>query len=493
MVNDLIFATPESAGLSSKKVIKFIDKVREMRINLHAFMLVKDGEILTEAYYKPFDKDFMHRLYSCSKTFVSLAVGKLAGEGKIRLDDKIISYFPDLLDREQGKWMKDCTIEDALKMSVPMLTDTYAYDIKEWAWSFFNRLPDLKPAGTVFNYNTSGSFILDVIVERVTGKTFLEYLRPEFEKIGVSKDIWCVQSPDGYSWGGSGVVATLRDFAKVGELILNLGEYKGEQLLPRWYMEKATTTQIYNFMENNAVAYRGHGYGYQIWMHDDGFCLSGMGSQMIYCFPKKNFMFVCQGDTQSSADFSSRMLLHLVKDYFYDEMEETALPEDEVSFNALGKKVENLTVNIPLGEDKTAFEKQVDGVSYALEENALGWKNFRFDFNETGGTLTYENARGVKKLSFGRNDYADTVFPETEYYDKKVGEPSNRPLRVLVTASWVAETQLLLRVNFIDINLGNIYMNFGFKGDEVGICAMKRAEFFAWDYEGYAGGKKTDK
>ena len=186
MVNDLIYVTPEEEGLSSKNVVKFIRRLREMRINIHSFMLVRNGRIMTEAYYKPFHENFMHRLYSCSKTYVSLAIGKLIGEGKIRLEDRIIYSFPDLLDREQGKYMKECTIEDTLKMSVPMLTDTYADDIKEWAWSCFNRLPDLKPAGTVFNYNTSGSFILDVNVERVTGKNFLEYLRPEFEKIGVS-------------------------------------------------------------------------------------------------------------------------------------------------------------------------------------------------------------------------------------------------------------------------------------------------------------------
>ena len=228
-------------------------------------------------------------------------------------------------------------------------------------------------------------------------------------------------------------------------------------------------------------------------MHDDGFCLSGMGSQMVYCFPKKNFMFVCQGDTQSSADFSSRMLLHLVKDYFYDEIEDTALTENQADYNALTSRLDDLTVDIPIGKDHADFEKEIDGVAYNLQDNPLGWKNFRFDFNERGGVLTYENARGEKQVAFGRNKHEDIAFPETDYYDKKVGEPSGRGLRALSTASWVNDKQLLLRINFIDINLGNIYINFGFKGNEVGICAMKRAEFFAWDYEGYAGGSKADK
>ena len=90
MVNDLIFCKPEEAGVSSARIIKFIERLKERKTNLHSFMMVRKGEILTEAYYKPFDKDFMHRLYSSSKTYVSIAVGMLIDEGKLRLEDKIM-------------------------------------------------------------------------------------------------------------------------------------------------------------------------------------------------------------------------------------------------------------------------------------------------------------------------------------------------------------------------------------------------------------------
>ena len=203
-----------------------------------------------------------------------MAIGKLISEGKIKLEDKIMDLLPEYANQDQHRWIKDCTVEDALKMSVPMLTDTYfARDYAEWAWTFFNhptRSKALKPAGTVFNYNTSGTFILGVIVEKITGKTCLEYLRPEFDKIGVSKDIWCVKSPDGYAWGGSGVVCTLRDFAKFAELILYKGEYKGEQLLPRDYMEKMTSKQISNIQGNAYTTLSTQGYGYQTWITNYG-------------------------------------------------------------------------------------------------------------------------------------------------------------------------------------------------------------------------------
>lgn len=203
---------------------------------------------------------------------------------------------------------------------------------------FFIALPDLKPAGTLFNYNTSGSFILGVLVEKLTGKSFLEYLRPEFDEIGISRNIWCVKSPDGFSWGGSGVVCTLRDFAKFAELILHRGEYRGKQLIPRSYMEAATSMRISNQYENAFSPTRNCGYGYQIWMTEHGFCLSGMGLQMAYCFPDKDMLFVCNGDTQCENDTSNTLIYDLVRFLLYDNTgDEKLLPGK--SFELLSARI----------------------------------------------------------------------------------------------------------------------------------------------------------
>ena len=492
MVNDLQFCTPEQAGISSKAILKFIKKVEEWKVNLHSFMFVKKGRILTEGYYAPFHAETPHRLYSSSKTYVSLAVGKLIGEGKIALTDRLVDLFPEYIDREQHKWMQECTVEDALKMAVPMWTDTY-YDraYKEWAWTFFNRQEALKPAGTLFWYNTSASFILDVLVEKLTGKTFLEYLRPEFEKIGVSKDIWCVKSPDGFSWGGSGVVSTLRDYAKVGELLMYKGEYKGEQLLPREYMERATSKQIDNIYENHYSIRATKGYGYQVWMTDCGFSMYGMGSQYAFCFPEKEFMFVCQGDTQCGSDPCGDWLYMWVKE-LYEELSDTPLPADDKAYGALTEKLSALQLPM-IGETHSAYEKEVNGVEYRLAPNSMGWTYFRLDFNGDEGVLTYENARGEKKIPFTLGGYTQGNFPETDYYDKQVDTPSNREMECMASAGWTEEKKLLLRVYITDTSLGNCFITFGFKGDEVGVSLFKRAEFFMDGYAGYAGGKRAEK
>lgn len=491
MVDDLLFCSPEEQGLDSARISKFIERLKERKTNLHSFMLVRNGKILTEAYYKPFNKDFMHRLYSSSKTYVSIAIGMLIGEGKISLESKIVDLLPDLVESKQHKWLQECTVEDALKMSVPMLTDTYfARDYKDWAWTFFNhptRSRALKPAGTVFNYNTSGSFILDVIVEKITGKSFLEYLRPVFDKIGVSKDIWCVKSPDGYSWGGSGVVCTLRDFAKFGELLLNMGEYKGEQIIPRWYMEKATQKQICNVRENHYTMRHEQGYGYQIWVTKHGFAMLGMGSQMAFCFPEKNFMFVCQGDTQCDGDMEGDYIYEQLVHEVYEYLRDKPLTKGK-AYKKLQEELTELSLHVDYGKPHTPFEREINGVKYKLEENPMGWEWFQLDFTGERGTLTYKNSRGVKKIHFGCNALVEGTFPETHYYDKQVDVPSGRELACMADLSWTEEKKILLRVYIVDSSLGNCFMTFGFKGNEVGVMMNKRAEFFMDEYVGFAGG-----
>jgi CubicO group peptidase (beta-lactamase class C family) len=106
MVNDFIFAKPEEEGLNSARILKFIERLKERKTNLHSFMMVRNGKILTEAYYKPFDKDFMHRLYSSSKTYVAIAVGMLIDEGKLRLEDRIMDLLPEYANEEQHQWMQ---------------------------------------------------------------------------------------------------------------------------------------------------------------------------------------------------------------------------------------------------------------------------------------------------------------------------------------------------------------------------------------------------
>ena len=252
--------------------------------------------------------------------------------------------------------------------------------------------------------------------------------------------------------------------------------------------------QIANYTNNANEGYNTGGYGYQIWMTKDGFILSGLGSQMAYCFPDKNFMFVCQGDTMCMGDTSASILYFLVQEYLYKNLQDFELCEDLIASQKLSKLIESLDVSdIKRGENISDFEKNINGVKFKLKTNNMSWQWVRLDFDKDGGTFTYENTRGEKSLKFRRNEYVDQKFPETYDYDVQVHAPSGRGLRCLASGSWLEEKKFLLRVHFIDTNIGNMYVTLSYKGDEVGVAVRRFTEFYLKDYgdwDEYTSGEK---
>ncbi len=262
----MIISTPEREGLSSGAVLDYIKGIDAQKLAMHSIMIVRHGKIVFESYYKPFDKDFRHRLYSCSKSFVSVAIGYLESQGLLSLDDRAMDYLKDYEGaRPIDPYLERCTIRDLLRMASPWTKGAnYSSADPDWRETFYTDEVSHVP-GAVFSYCTSGTTVLCYIIRAVTGKDFLGVLRPVFDEIGISEDIFCVRSNDGVEWGGSGVGATPREFAKFANLVMHYGEYEGRQLLPRDYLMTATTKQIDNSVFASCFD-KAQGYGYQFWM-----------------------------------------------------------------------------------------------------------------------------------------------------------------------------------------------------------------------------------
>jgi hypothetical protein len=486
MIKDLQFVSPESQGIRSEDVLEFIRLLEYHKINIHSFLMARGGKIIAEGYVPPFDKDFAHRIYSASKTYVAIAAGLLITEGKLSYEDKIVNYLKDFIDTEPHKRIKEITVEDCLTMSLPMFGNNMPpKDPDRWCYNNLNDAKVLRPSGTLFQYS-SGADLLGAVIKEVTGKEFIDYLRPVFDEIGVSKDIWCVKAAEGHCWGGSGVVCTLRDFAKLGEFVLNKGCVGGKQILDRTFMERAASSRICNLYANNYAPLRSGGYGYLMWITPDAAALRGMGLQQCYCFKDKDFLFVCQGDTQSGFCVQDNTVYDLVKYLIYDRIGKKK--KEGAAYLKLREKLGSLKPPM-YGNAHSDFEREISGRTYLLNgDNPMGWKFFRFDFFGEGGRLTYQNKRGVKEIGFGAGRLKSGTFPETHYYDKKRDEPANRELNCLSVCEWVEERKILLRVYITDTSFGNMFITFGFKGKEVGIYSHIRAEFFLDDYTGAASG-----
>lgn len=475
---------PEKLGIPSRAILNFVKRIEEEQIHMHGFIIVRKGRIAAEGYFKPYKKEDLHRMYSVSKSFVALAIGLLIDEGKITLQDKIVQFFEDKLTKSVHPYIAQATVRDLLMMASPHAGTTYTVEDKDWAKTFFHKEPTHLP-GTIFSYDTSATVILNTIVERITRKPFLEYMREKvLDPIGFSKDAWCIQTPEGTSWGGSGVLCTLRDLAKLAYVCLKKGKWGDKQLISEEYIQEATTKQIDNSLMDE------EGYGYQIWMEKhNGFSFRGMGSQFAFCYPEEDVIFACISDTQMMGDLATSF----IRDAFYEEifakLTKDPFPVNPEAQEELDQVISRLTISPVKGEPKSSFVSRIHGRWFMLSHNSMKIKRMRFFFEENEGVWEYENESGLHKLHFGIGRQIKQVFPETRDFHERIGTPSGKGYQCLLSGAWVEDHKLNIQVLITDAYLGSIRMSVAFKGDELSIHMKKAAEWFLNEYEGFAAGK----
>ncbi len=482
--------TPENAGISSADIENLIKTIEERGVCLHSYLILKGDAIVSEGYYPPFDEKYLHRAYSVSKSFTATAIGALADEGKIALGDKVYQYFMDKIPPEGlHPYVEEASIEDLLKMQSPFRTDAYdpCPQNMDWAWTFFNTKPS-HPSGTIFRYDTCGTYILNVIVERVTGMPYMNYLYERILKhMDFSKDTWCIKSPEGYSWGGSGVMATLRDLARLGYLYLNKGKVRGKQLLSEEFASKAVKPLTNPLHDSNFAPHR-HGYGYQMWCTKEGFAFMGLGSQLCFVFPQKDLIFCVNGDTQGNPTGYSTVY-YAFEDNILRKMSNGPLPEDKAAQNKLEEKLNNLSLPVPFGSADSPLIDLINGKTIKCDRNPMGISEYSLCFEGEEGVFTYHTVRGVKKLKFGLAKHVEATFPETHYFAEQINVPHGRELRCTSAGAWFNENEFMIQCYIIDCCFGNCFISFGFRDDRVTLLMTKSAEWFMNEYQGFAGGK----
>ncbi len=485
------FSTPESMGISSRNILRYIKKLESNCFSTHDMIIMRGGKIIYEAYWKPFHKDFGHRMYSVTKSFVSLAIGFLEQEGKISLDDPIAKYFPDEIKNQNDEYMNKQTIRHMLMMStakypqswfVPECTDRVCH-------YFENPTVASRHPGTFFMYDSNGSFILGALVERITGMELIEYLRERlFDKIGVSKEAYMLKCPGGHSWGDSGLICTARDLLLTAQFVMNQGKWNGEQILNEEYVTTATSKLIDSNRENdNECASKG--YGYQFWRtFDNSFFFNGMGCQFAICVPDKDIIFIYNGDNQGM-QYAKKTIIENFFDLIVRPAVDGAFSEEQESQAELEDYSSKLVLSSVKGETESCWVDKINNKVFIMGENAMGISKMKLSFDADGGTLYYTNAQGNKELRFGMctNRFGD--FPQDGYSDEIGMQPGNRRYRCAASAAWVMPNTLSMKVQIIDTYFGLLHIKFAFVGDEMGVVMSKAAEAFLEEYVGFAGGK----
>lgn len=483
-------ATPESVGISSDKVRELMEIYDKNGLCTHSILIAKGDKIFLESYYQPFTKDFKHRMYSVTKSFVGIAILFLADEGKISLDDKFASFFEDDLTEHANDLLRETTIKDMLTMETSVHSGTSWFKAKHHSRvdSYFAK-PSDKISGTLFEYDSAGSYMLGVIVEKITGKPFIEYLREKFlDDIGFSKDAYCLKAPGGYSWGDSALMCTSEDLLRVARFVMNKGEWNGKQYIDKKLMEDATSPLVCN--DNKGLLnYNTRGYGYQIWMAPDGgFSFNGMGCQFAICHPKTDLAFVITSDNQGN-DFSKNLIFYELYKTIIENMGEP-MEENEEAYKKLCDYASSRKLLSLKEERDNPFIKEINNVKYKLEENPMNIDWISLSFEGKKGVFRYKNLQGEKELAFGIGYNEFGVFPEEGYSDMVGNEycPGNY-YKCACSADWGEEKKLRIKVQIIDKYFGQACFVLSFKDNRVYVSMEKTAEYFMMEYVGKARGK----
>lgn len=270
-------------------ILRFLDELGGL--NMHGFLLSLDGETLAEGYWSPFEADRPHRMYSVSKSVVSLAIGMLMDEGRVSLDDPIVSYFPEYDVPESNELLREVTLRHMLTMSTCYDRAMYSpLRDREWTRPFFQGVPSHVP-GTVFSYDTSASQVMCALVEKLAGRDILSFMQERlFDPLHMRGEKRWLRDGMGVSQGGTGLIMTLRDFSRLANFCMS----DGRGLISEGYLRAATGRQI-STMERPAPEER-HGYGYQFWRTRHGFSMYGLGGQMGICIPEKKLCLCTTAD-----------------------------------------------------------------------------------------------------------------------------------------------------------------------------------------------------
>ena len=356
---DLPRSSPEAQGVSSSAIQAFIEAADKNINALHSIMLVRHGHVIAEGWWAPYTAESPHSLYSLSKSFTSTAIGIAISEGKLSLDDEVLKFFPEDAPAEPSNNLKAMRVSDLLRMSTGQQTEPPRTPDQAWTKTFLAHPVPFKP-GTHFLYNTSATYMLSAILQKATGKTVLDYLRPRlFEPLGIEHPTW-ETSPQGISTGGYGLSIRTRDIASFGQLYLQKGKWQGKQLVPEAWVEAATARQTSN--GSNPRSDWDQGYGYQFWRARHG-AYRGDGAFGQYCivFPEQDAVLAI---TAGVNDMQS--VLNLVWDKLLPAMKSEALPTDDASRKKLERTLKGLSLRLPEG---SATAPKVLGKKYVFPTN----------------------------------------------------------------------------------------------------------------------------
>ncbi|ULQ52071.1 ChbG/HpnK family deacetylase [Flavihumibacter fluvii] len=405
--NSLPRSTPEAQGVSSESLIRFIDTLQNSPHEFHSIMILRHGKVIAEGWWKPFQPNLVHTMYSCSKSFTATAIGFLVAEKKLTVEDKVISFFPDKLPDNISDHLKALRIRDLLSMSVGQEEDpTWAIvQSPDWIKEFLKTPIKFQP-GTAFLYNSAATYMLSAIVQKVSGEKLVDFLQPRlFAPLHIKEIDW-ETDPQGINTGGWGLRLKTEDMAKFGQLFLQKGIWQSKQIIPAAWIEEASTMKIMQDPsapeEKKSKSDWLQGYCYQMWRgRHNSFRGDGAFGQYILVIPDEDVVVAITSET---GDMQAE--LDMVWDHLLPIFQEPIPKANAKQQKRLKNKLANLSVKTGFQSSGEANQAAtISGKTFGIVSLQRGLDSLRINFNKDQCRLTVFTDSVPHELNFGKNQW----------------------------------------------------------------------------------------
>ena len=274
-----------------------------------AVVILHDGKLRLERYGLGFDATGRWTSFSVAKSLTSTLVGAAIRDGYIKsMDDKVSDYIPQM----KGSAYDDVSIRQLLTMTsgvrwnedygdpnsdVARFNNHKPEDGVDSLVSYMRQLPRVAPAGTRWHYSTGETNLVGILLAQATKKPLANYLSEKiWAPAGMEQQATWILSKTGQEISGCCIQAATRDFARVGQFILNGAMVNGQSIVPDGWLAEATSTRM-------PIGQADRGYGYQWWTYADGsYSARGIFGQGIFIDPKRKLVVALNANWGTGAN-----------------------------------------------------------------------------------------------------------------------------------------------------------------------------------------------
>lgn len=383
-------ATPEQQGMDSGVLADMLALIMEAQIPIDGITLVRNGYLVTDVYFAPFAVGERHPLYSVTKSFTATLLGIALNQGVIdSLTRPVVDFFPAA---EPDNFAALVTLEHLLTMSSGV----------RCAESLLEGNGDSGPAlalqmqappGVMFEYCSSGSDLLAAVIQEATGQTAATFAEEHlFAPLGITSATWPLTDL-GYSTGGSDLLMSTHDMARLGYLYLNGGLWDGQEILSEDWVRAATSSHIET---------GDGGYGYHWWTPTPGlYAAIGYAGQYIIVMPEYDLVTVI---VSSLGQQDSGLPLGLFYEYILPAVRaDDPLPPNPEALSRLAAIAMQAATGAPPLPD---IAMVISGQTFRLAPNDLGWESLALYFTpgeeEAGISINSSEVAAVGLGDLGR-------------------------------------------------------------------------------------------